>query len=189
MADPAPPPVKRYPGKRFTLGFLAIIATFFVASVLVNRRFEAITARFEILRQEWGHVAELLEIRFTEIDAAMQSDGGAAAESYRRLRSEYRKSSLYDEQSRLLARLWESYEVWRAQEVAAGSPDDSTERGSKPRTAIASSTADRERVQRFIEADKEAEALLGDPLGRITQSILLLDYPPRVYRTLRRILG
>ena len=189
LADPAPPTTKRYAGKRFTVGFLALVVTMLVASVLVNRRFEAITARIEVLRQEWGGVAEVLETRFAKIDAATQHDRSAAAKEYRRLRAAYRKSSLYDEQSRLLTGLWESYRAWRAKAASPDSPLPGTvaARDAPPRTPV--SVEDRATVERFIAADKEAGKLLREPLGRLTQSILLLDYPPQVYPTLEDIAG
>lgn len=180
-------PLKHYAGKRFAIGFLLVIAAFLVASVLINRRFEAVTARFEVLRQEWARVADALEVRFAGIDAAVAGGESGAAAKYKRLRVAYLKSSLYDEQSRLLAELWESCKAWReleASRASAGGGDATNAPPTAPLDADA-----RQRLERFIAADREVETLLKSPVGRLTQTILLLDYPPRVYQTLRDIFG
>ena len=178
--------MRSYNGRWFTVGFVILIVAVLAISLVVNRRFETVTERFGVLRQEWGHVAFAVETPFSRIDAVLVDVSGPAKQ-WRSMRQEYRRTAIYDEQSRMLDQMWGSYKAWRQDNSSVDPVATQTESPGIQQVAV--DPEQRVRIERFIEADRDIERLLADPLGRLTYRMLLLDYPPRVYPTLREIFG
>ncbi len=167
----------RFGGRSFTVLFAIGVGVLLVFGLTLNERLTAISEQIELLRQKWPRVAESLESRFEIVDqAAQETPTDALAAEWLEQRKRYDKTAIYDNQARQFPELFDAYEKMVANVSDA------------KQTEMSLTSVQQQQIDEFIVEDRTMGDLLSGLIGKVTSTVLVLDYPPRVYPFIDKLL-
>jgi len=159
------------PGRWFAAGFGILLILGVAVGFSVVLRFQKIMTALDEVRRLWPKAAVILEDRYQKIDLQIEKsetiidpNRSIDPKEWRKLRADFRASTLYEVQARLIPEV----------ESSARKVFDQAEGGSTAETLEKS-------IQDFVKADRVLEALQSDLVGWLCMHLLGLNVPDRIY--------
>ncbi len=161
-------------GRWFAVGFGIVLMLGVVIGFSVVVRFQKIMTTLDEVRRLWPNASAMLEDRYHQVDLLLENSEAALtrgsslnSKEWHRIRSEFKATTLYDVQVRLIPEL----ETLAAEQLKTVSKSRALDPNRK-------SIAD------FEQADRHLEALQSDFIGWLCIRLLLLKIPDRIYSSL-----
>ena len=164
-------------GRWFAVGFAIVLVLGVVIGFSVVVRFQKIMTTLDEVRRLWPHASAMLEDRYQQVDLVLENLENLEADSkeertfnpneWQRIRNEFKASTLYDVQVRLIPEL----ETMAANHLK-------TIGNSKAFDPMRKSIVD------FVQADRHLEGLQSDFIGWLCMRLLALNIPDRIYSLL-----
>jgi len=158
-------------GRWFAVGFGIVLILGVVIGFSVVVRFQKIMTTLDEVRRLWPNVSAMLENRYQQVDmllvnseAALSQGSTLIPKEWQRIRSEFKATTLYDVQVRLIPQL----ETMAAEQLKTV---------SKPKVI----DPNRKSIVDFEQADRHLEALQSDFIGWLCMRLLALNIPDRIY--------
>ncbi len=130
-------------------------------------RFQQMTRAIEKLRNTWPKAAEVLEKRYRAVDDILASGEAVSSdkhEHWAKLRTSFAASNQYDLQARTVSDLEEALKTILAPSLEPKVASDETSK-----------------LDTFLDADREYEALQTGPLGSLCKNLYRFNVPDRIY--------